>query len=172
MRMTTSWWAGLLALLPVAAGGWGGARLFAEEKPTADGPLAPFVYPGAKAYPNVKGAGPAQIADLTTEDAPDKVIKWYTDRVPRLAEMGLLHGAGSDGAGEPYRETVAAVHDSRRTDAKAKAARPVAVWVATARVSTGNVEEYTLTVVVTRGKDEARTHIALSRLAGPQKDKK
>src|ERR1700687_1298650 len=133
MGMKIFWWLALLAGLPLAGSVWYGHRLHADEKAAEDSPLAKFVYPGAKLYPNEKGIDSAQIADFTTKDAPDKVIKWYKDGIPRLADMGLLHGVGSDGAGEPYRETVAAIHDSRRIDAKQKTARPVEVWVATAR---------------------------------------
>jgi len=172
MRMKIFPSLGILTIVSLAAGVWYAHLLLAEDKSARDGPLDKFVYPGAKLYSNEKGIASAQIADFTTEDDPDKVIKWYADRIPRLTAMDLPHGVGSDGGGVPYRETVAAIHDSRRTGTKEKTARPVEVWIATARVYTDNVEEYTLVVVVTRGKDEARTHVALSRLAGPPKGKK
>jgi hypothetical protein len=172
-------WYGLclvLLLLLAGTGGWLRPHVLAdakrEAKPDKDSEFGKFLYPGTKSQQAFEKKDiPARTATFATEDDPDKVIKWYKEAIPRLTP-GVVEGVGVDGAGEPYRETVFAVSDSRSKAAKEAADRPVTVWVATARVSTDKVENYTLTVVVTRGKDEARTHVTLTWLPGPRKDKK
>ena len=177
MRLVRWCGLGLLALLLlVGAGRWQPPWLFADTKPGAkpgkDSEFGKFIYPGAKPQRDYQKEGiPARTATYNTGDDPDKVIRWYKEAIPRL-HPGIVEGVARDGAGEPYRETVAAVSDSRSKKAKEAAARSVTVWVATARVTTDKVEDYTLTVVVTRGKDEALTHVTLTWLPGSQKDKK
>jgi hypothetical protein len=171
MRFVRCFALGFLTLL-LAEGGWPCTRLAADTKPDKDSPFGNLIYPGAKSQRDYqKESIPARTANFTTGDDPDNVIKWYKEAIPRLP-TGIVEGIARNGGGEPYRETVAAVYDSRSTDVKEKPARPVTVWAATARVSTDKVEDYTLTVVVTRGKDEALTHVTLTWLPGPRKAKK
>ena len=172
MRLVRWGGLGLLAALLLAGGGWRGAQVLTDQKPQAkpekDSRFGKFIYPGAKTQREYQKEGvPVRTVIFTTEDDPDKVINWYKGAIPRLPP-GVVEGVGVDGGGEPYRETAFAVSDSRSKDATA---RSVTIWVATARISTKKAEDYTLTVVVTRGKDEALTEITLAWLAGPQIDK-
>jgi hypothetical protein len=149
-----------------------------DAKPAQDDPLSKFVYPSAKAYGQKwKGKDvPTEVAKYTTKDDVEKVVKWYKENMtptPNTIPATSVDGVGHRRRGDrPTKETAWAVHDYQYVGDNLKDPRPVVVWVATARVSTDKVEDYTLNVVVTRGKDEALTHIALSFFPGSQPGKK
>ncbi len=192
MRLVRCAGLGLLALVVIAGGQWHWNRLSAdpkqEAKPAQKNALDKFVYPGAKPYPvfsdKFKGnisKGIAQLGRYTSEDEPEKIIKWYSEK---LTPFPKLFSPGHSGVAHFYRDqppegeppgykVVAGVHDYREGVKEARpknSPRPLMVWIATAKVVT-HVEDHTLNVVLTRGNDEAVTHIALSLFPGPQKKK-
>jgi hypothetical protein len=172
MRLANSSRLGLLLVFPLAGAAWFGGRLSPDpkpqEKPAEEPSLAQFVYPGSKSYkdyPKAEQKITEWMGKYTTGDAPEKVIKWY------LKKLGI---GGGDGMSREVGNKTSVRHDVIHDYANVgpeKDPRPVTVWIATRKVLTDK-QDFTLNVVVTRGKDEPLTHIALSFLPGPQTGKK
>ena len=113
-----------------------------------------FVYPGAKRLGQARGAGESYQAKFTTPDEVGKVADWYREKV---------HGPGPkpiEGTMSNWPDAYCILEDSRQPVAKEGTdgdPRPVSVLVCMRRT-----EDFTVSVVVTRAKDERVTHIALA----------
>lgn len=144
-----------------------------QNEPAQSISLNALEYPGAKVYKDYKNM-PADIAThiakYTSEDAPDRIIKWYKTKLVTRMQHGQSIGkelSVDDGFFQYSSERITeegVVHDYERSEL----ARPLSVWVATIKRDDTDLW-YVLTVAVTRGKTEDDTHIALSWLSGSKR---
>jgi hypothetical protein len=126
----------------------------AETKKAAEA----YLYPQAEAVnTTTRSMETVYTTKLTSKDDAKKVYQWYRKKldVDDLISEGLLSSDKQIDAIAEY-----------TTEARAfQPARPLELYVLVSR----RVNAYTITVVVSRGKDEKETHIALTLLAEPKK---
>jgi hypothetical protein len=138
-----------------------GIRMSADEQPkekTGKERVKEFVYPGVeKLGKESKGAGMYQ-AKFTTPDDAGKVADWYRKALGFHDEKGIIVHEELSFKQPDLRLSM--IDDSRQPGSGARAdgePRPL-----TLRVLVKKTADILVVAVVSRGKDEKRTHVALT----------
>jgi hypothetical protein len=118
--------------------------------------IAPWEYPGAKKLGGATG-GPLETALYVTGDDLDKVLKHFADKLGRDLKDVTATAGGVEGT--PEKQTASFNDSFRPYDDKTMKYPPRAV---TMHVAVQNTKTYTLTLIISRVKDEDHTHIAVT----------
>jgi hypothetical protein len=131
----------------------------ADDKPKgAKEGAGEFAYPGAKLFDEDREGARIYHARYTTTDKPGKVVEWYRGKAKLVEGVEGIGFARNQEAGEAS----SVLPDSRapgKDEHHRGEPRPVEVVSLTKKT-----RAYVLSVVVSRAKDEAATHIALTYL--------
>jgi hypothetical protein len=149
-------------LLVLAAGAlfFSALRMFADEKPKEKPTkelAKEFVYPGAKKFDEDREGARMYQAKLTTADDADKVSEWYRKTLGFQGGEGIAFNPGNQPG---IRESVA--DDSRQPGREERSVgepRPLSL-----RVFVKKTNDIVIVAVVSRGKDEKLTHVAMTFL--------
>jgi hypothetical protein len=137
-----------------------GLRLSADERAkekSAKELAQEFVYPGAKKFGEDRQGARMYQAKLTTPDDVGKVAGWYVKTLGTPGDEGIAFNPGQQPG-----IRLSAADDSRqpgKTERSAGEPRPL-----TLRVFVKKTNDIAVVAVVSRGKDEKLTHIALTFL--------
>jgi hypothetical protein len=133
---------------------------YADDKPkekSAKELAREFVYPGAEKFDEDREGARMYQAKFTTPDAPGKVAAWYGETLGFGGREGIAFNPGQQPG---IRLSVA--DDSRQPGKDQRSLgdlRPLALQVLVKKTN-----DVVVVAVVSRGKDEKRTHIALTFL--------
>jgi hypothetical protein len=152
----------LFWLLLLAAGTllFAGLRTSADDSPnekSAKELAQEFVYPKAKKFGEDREGARMYHARLTTEDDVDKVTAWYEKALGTPGDEGIEFNPGQQAG-----VRLSAINDSRQPGKTERAAgdpRPL-----TLQVYVKKTNSVVVVAVVSRGKDEKLSHIALTFL--------
>jgi hypothetical protein len=143
-----------LAILVVGAVGV--AITAGADKAEGKKGLAQWEYPGAKLLCSMT-SWPLQSALYVTGDDLDKVLKHFGDQLGRKLNDVSATAGGAEGT--PEKQTGSFNDSFQPFDNKEKKYPPRAV---TMHIAAQNTKTYTLTLVISRIKDEDQTHIAVT----------